>query len=111
MVAHRARGAGKKDVTPSGGDGHLRRSTTWAGLHPGDAVVVSGTGLRGATWSFVAHVTNATTGAEWVEVVGGRPGDRKIRSFAPEQLYPATRRGPRSGGAPSLASAPQLPLP
>ena len=50
----------------------LKRSTRWAGLRPGDPVQVDGTRLRGASWSFVAHVANAETGEEWVEVVGGR---------------------------------------
>jgi hypothetical protein len=85
----------------------LRRNTRWAGLQPGDAVRVTGTRLRGATWSFVAHVVNAETGEEWVEVVGGRKGDRAVRSFAPHQLYAASAR---PGRDPSLAEAPGLPL-
>ena len=52
----------------------LRRSTRWAGLRPGDPVQVDGTRLRGASWQFVAHVTNDETGDQWVEVVGGRAG-------------------------------------
>ena len=52
----------------------LRRSTRWAGLRPGDPVQVDGTRLRGASWQFVAHVTNGETGDQWVEVVGGRAG-------------------------------------
>ena len=47
----------------------LRRTTQWAGLNPGDPVQVEGTRLRGATWAFVAHVTNGETGEAWVEVV------------------------------------------
>lgn len=71
---------------------------------------VVGTRLRSATWSFVAFVRNTRTGDEWVEVVGGKPGDRKTRSFRPEQVYPPGKR--RAGGADraSLADAPQLPL-
>ncbi len=85
----------------------LRRSIRWAGLRPGDPVQVDGTRLRGATWEFVAHVKNAVTGEEWVEVVGGRPGDRAVRSFQPQQLYaPAARPGRDL----SLADAPGLPL-
>jgi len=55
----------------------------------------------------VAHVTNDVTGEAWVEVVGGRSGDRAVRSFRPDQLY-----GPsaRPGRDPSLADAPGLPL-
>jgi len=85
----------------------LRRITRWAGLRPGDPVQVEGTRLRGASWQFVAHVTNDVTGEAWVEVVGGRSGDRAVRSFRPDQLY-----GPsaRPGRDPSLADAPGLPL-
>ena len=85
----------------------LHRSTTWAGLRPGDPVRVDGGPARGATWSFVAHVANAVTGEEWVEVVGGRSGDRAVRSFRPDQLYAASAR---PGRDPSLADAPGLPL-
>ena len=88
---------------------HLRRSSTWAGLQAGSPVEVSGTRLRSATWSFVAHVVNITNGEEWVEVVGGKAGDRKVRSFRPEQIFaPEHRRAnePRL----SLAEAPQLPF-
>ncbi len=85
----------------------LRRNTTWAGLHPGDPVQVDGTRLRGASWEFVAHVVNGETGDEWVEVVGGRAGDRSVRSFRPGQLYAPTAR---PGRDPSLADAPGLPL-
>jgi hypothetical protein len=85
----------------------LRRSVRWAGLCPGDPVQVTGTRIRRATWSFVAHVANAETGEEWVEVVGGRSGDRAVRSFRPDQLYAATAH---PGRDPSLAEAPGLPL-
>jgi len=84
------------------------RSTTWAGLHPGDAVEVTGTRLRTASWSFVAHVRNTLTDEEWVEVVGGKHGDHNVRSFAPDRVYAPTRR--RTGAALSLAEAPQLPF-
>ena len=32
-------------------------------------------------------MTNGETGEAWVEVVGGRAGDRAVRSFRPDQLY------------------------
>ena len=104
----RRRTTASEEATPGGG--HLVRHDTWAGLRRGDPVEVSGTRLRSATWSFVAHVRNETTGIEWIEVVGGRPGDRKLRSFLPEQVFPpgAARAG-RSGPA-SLADAPRLPF-
>jgi hypothetical protein len=85
----------------------LRRTTCWAGLQTGDAVQVVGTRIRGASWSFVAHVTNIETGEEWIEVVGGRKGDRAVRSFRPDQLYASSAR---PGRDPSLAEAPGLPL-
>jgi hypothetical protein len=85
----------------------LQRTTRWAGLRSGDPVQVIGTRIRRASWSFVAHVANTETGEEWVEVVGGRPGDRAVRSFRPDQLYAASAR---PGRDPSLVEAPGLPL-
>lgn len=89
--------------------GRLARSEAWAGLRRGDPVEVEGTRLRSATWSFVAHVRNTATGEEWIEVVGGRPGDRKVRSFPPDQVYPP-RTAAKASRGPSLAQAPRLPL-
>ena len=85
----------------------LRRASHWAGLRRGDPVQVEGTRLRGASWEFVAHVTNDQTGETWVEVVGGRPGDHSVRSFRPDQLYAPSAR---PGHDASLAEAPGLPL-
>jgi hypothetical protein len=85
----------------------LRRNNRWAGLQSGDPVLVDGTRIRGASWTFVAHVSNLLTGEEWVEVVGGRSGDRTVRSFRPDQLYATSAR---PGRDPSLAVAPGLPL-
>jgi hypothetical protein len=85
----------------------LKRNAHWAGLAPGDPVQVTGTRMRGASWAFVAHVANTETGEVWVEVVGGRSGDRAVRSFSPEQIYAANAR---PGQDPSLADAPGLPL-
>ena len=85
----------------------LKRNLHWAGLRPGDPVQVQGTRIRGASWTFVAHVANTVTGEEWVEVVGGRSGDRAVRSFRPDQLFAASAR---PGKDPSLADAPGLPL-
>ncbi len=76
-------------------------------MKKGDRVEVDGTGLRSAEWEFVAHVTNTKTGEDWVEVVGGARGDRKVRSFAPGRIF-APDGGGRRG--PSLAEAPRLPL-
>ncbi len=103
------RGRAKHPVEPPAGrPSHLHRSQSWAGVRPGDAVEVTGTGLRSAAWEFVAHVRNDRTGGEWVEVVGGRPGDRMVRSFPPERVHPPRARPGRT--APSLMDAPQLPF-
>ena len=97
--------------------GHLERTESWNGLRAGDPVIVSGLSLRGASWEFRAHIVNRHNGTESVEVIGGRPGDRKIRSFGPERIFAVTART-RSRGTPdkaiagelSLSEAPQLPL-
>ena len=90
--------------------GNLYRSIVWAGLHKGDPVEVTDTRLRGANWEFVAHVRNVATGDEWIEVVGGRSGDRKLRSFSPERVFaPASKPRARAPRA-SLAEQPMLPL-
>jgi hypothetical protein len=79
-------------------------------------VVISGLSMRGATWEFRAHVRNRNNGTESVEVIGGRPGDRAIRSFEPGRVYAPTGAGRRrsaaraTDGELSLAEAPQLPL-
>ena len=78
--------------------------------------MVSGLSMRGATWEFRAHVVNRNNGTESVEVIGGRSGDRTIRSFGPDRIFAATgKRARRSttrtvSGQVSLAEAPQLPL-
>lgn len=90
--------------------GHLVRSTTWAGLSSGDAVVVNGVKERRQSWVFVAHVLNSRTSEEWIEVRGGRRGEAKGRSFAPEMIFPVSaKKGGRLVGN-SLDVAPQLPL-
>jgi hypothetical protein len=73
--------------------------------------------VRSAEWRFRAHVLNHHNGTESIEVVGGRPGETKIRSFGPERIFAVTRKkGSRTGGRNatagelSLAEAPQLPL-
>jgi hypothetical protein len=96
---------------------HLERSEAWNGLRVGDRVVVAGLPTRGATWEFRAHVRNTHNGSESVEVVGGRPGERTVRSVGPERIFAATgskkRKSPTAGvfrDQLSLADAPQLPL-
>lgn len=106
MTPHRKRAPAATDHFA----GKLRRQSTWAGLRSGDIVDVTGTRIRSAKWEFVAHVSNVVTGDEWIEVVGGRSGDRTLRSFRPERIFAPSnkqgRRDPRS----SLADAPRLPL-
>jgi len=90
--------------------GHLVRSTKWAGLSTGDPVVIDGVKELRQSWVFVAHVANAISGEEWIEVRGGRNGEAKGRSFRPELVFPATaKKGGRVVGQ-SLANAPQLPF-
>lgn len=74
---------------------------------------MDGVPLRSARWTFVAHVRNTRTQDEWVEVAGGSPGSHALRSFRPEQIYPASGSGASSrlrSKDPSLADAPRLPL-
>ncbi len=96
---------------------HLERSEAWHGLRAGDPVIVSGLRIRGADWEFRAHVLNRRNGTESVEVVGGRAGDRQVRSFEPHRIYAVsgargTRQSPDRAvaGRASLAEAPQLPF-
>jgi hypothetical protein len=85
---------------------NVTRHTSWAGLRPGDSVEIDDRRARRASFSFVAYVEHRTSGSSWVEVVGGRRGDRKLWSFRPEQVY-----APGAGGkGPSLDDAPRLPL-
>ena len=95
---------------------HLERSDNWHGLRSGDPVIVSGLRIRGAQWEFRAHVVNHKNETEFIEVVGGREGDRTIRSFGPERIFAVTGKNRRvdadksTAGRLSLADAPQLPL-
>lgn len=91
-------------------EGPLRRSGRWAGLVEGDAVAVDLPKERGSRFVFVAHVTHAHTGEEWVEVRGGSRGRERLRSFRPETIIPAPayRRSP-VGRAP-FTDAPRLPF-
>jgi hypothetical protein len=54
----------------------------------------------------VALVENLVSGESWVEVVGGKRGDRKLWSFRPEQIFAPGAKG----RGPSLAAAPRLDL-
>jgi hypothetical protein len=65
----------------------VERRDPWSGLRAGDRVDVLDPREPRATWAFVAHVTNVESGDSWVEVVGGRAGDTRRRSFRPEQLF------------------------
>ena len=90
--------------------GHLLRTTKWAGLSTGDPVVVDGSKELRQSWVFVAHVTNTETSEQWVEVRGGRRGEAKGRSFRPDAIFPlSAKKGGRVVGV-SFADAPQLPF-
>jgi len=97
------RAKGKVQALPD----HLHRSEEWNGLRRGDPVEIEGPVLRGATWRFLGYVRNERNDTESVEVIGGRPGEDRVRSFLPEQVFPV---GGRRTGRASLADAPQLPL-
>ncbi len=71
---------------------------------------MSGTRLRSAKWEFIADVRNVVTGDEWIEVVGGKSGDRKLRSFQPERVFAPATKHPRRSPRSSLADEPRLPL-
>jgi len=93
---------------------HLHRHETWNGLHAGDPVRIEGVRGRGMAWEFRAQVVNERNGSESIEVVGGRPGDRKVRSFAPDRVFAVKGRVRGRAGAAgvqlSLADEPQLPF-
>ncbi len=82
------------------------RSTTWAGLKAGDPVEIDDPRARRATYAFVAFVEHTGSKSSWVEVVGGRRGDRKLWSFRPDQVFAL---GDKKKGL-SLDQAPRLPL-
>jgi hypothetical protein len=91
-------------------NGSMVRLSSWHGVNSGEPVIVNSPKEKRLSWTFVAHVTNEATSAEWIEVRGGRKGESKGRSFRPELIFPASaRRGSRLVGQ-SLAVAPQLPL-
>jgi hypothetical protein len=111
------RSRGRSKAAASEASGHLERSENWNGVRAGDPVIVSGLRMRGATWEFRAHIRNRRNETESIEVVGGRAGDRRLRSFEPDRIFPVTgSRRARQGSSrspsdrPSLAEAPQLPL-
>jgi hypothetical protein len=86
---------------------HLHRREEWNGLRRGDPVEIDGVVSRGAAWRFLGYLRNERNGTESVEVIGGRPGEDRVRSFLPGQVFPV---GGRRTGRASLADAPQLPL-
>ena len=106
MTARRKRSKDTSGELP----GKFHRTSAWAGVNTGDVVEVIGTGIRSAKWEFVAHVRNVVTGDEWVEVVGGKVGDRKLRSFHPERVFAPAKKVGKSRARSSLADEPRLPL-
>ena len=72
-------------------------------MRRGDPVEIEGPVLRGAAWRFLGYVRNERNGAESVEVIGGRPGEDRVRSFLPEQVFPV---GGRKAGGPRWPTPP-----
>lgn len=107
MTAKARTDDGTGATAPGNHGNHLVHSQTWSGLLRGDPVRISGIRSKSASWAFLSHVVNTRTSEEWVEVVGGRPGERKVRSFRVDQVFPPGRSG---GDLPSLQEAPQLPF-
>jgi hypothetical protein len=87
-------------------DPKVRRHKSWAGVTAGDRVEIDDPRAKRATFEFVAFVEHLTNGETWIEVVGGRRGDRKLWSFRPDQVFPYSKKAEQ----PSLDSAPQLPF-
>lgn len=100
----------KRVPGPTDAGAKLHRVTEWAGVSKGETVEVAETGMRSAKWEFVAHVRNVATGDEWIEVVGGKGGDRVLRSFRPERVFAPGKKGRRAGPRSSLAEEPRLPF-
>lgn len=84
----------------------VKRTVHWAGLKAGDRVEIDDPRCARGTFEFVAFVEHLGNQSSWIEVVGGRRGDRKLWSFRPEQVFRVGRKG---RGA-SLLDEPQLPL-
>jgi len=96
----------KNGVVTDAPQGKVRRSTSWAGLRAGDPVSIDDARARRGSFEFVAFVEHLENGQSWVEVVGGKRGDRKLWSFRPEQVF---RPGAKGQGL-SLAEEPGLPF-
>jgi len=88
------------------GESNVVRHETWAGLRPGDKVEIDDRRARRGTYFFLAYVEHRSNGTRWVDVVGGRNGDRKLWSFRPDQVFAS---GELARGI-SLEQAPKLPL-
>jgi hypothetical protein len=88
----------------------VERREQWSGVRAGDRVDVLDPREKRASWTFAAHVTNVESGDSWVEVVGGRAGDPRRRSFRPEQLFPFRSIRAGSPTAAPLCDAPLLNL-
>jgi hypothetical protein len=82
------------------------RHDTWAGLRVGDEVEIKDRRARRGRFYFLAYVEHRSNGTRWVDVVGGRNGDRKLWSFLPDQVFAS---GESARGV-SLEHAPRLPL-
>ena len=105
MTGHAVLSAKQKEMSETGASHNVRQST-WSGLRAGDRVEIDDPRARRGVFEFVAFVQNSATKASWVEVVGGKRGDRKLWSFRPDQVFAPGDKGK----GPSLEEAPRLPF-
>jgi hypothetical protein len=102
--------ATRRRKVAAAGPTHLVREEAWAGVKEGEQVDVLDARATRASWRFEAFVTNTESGESWVEVIGGRAGEERRRSFRPEQLYPSGSIRAGTPTAAPLCDAPRLAL-
>jgi hypothetical protein len=69
--------------------GLVLRTAEWEGFSGGQRVIVldhDGHKMRGVAFWFRAHCRNRRTGAEWIEVFGGRNGHQTSRAFSLDRV-------------------------
>lgn len=71
------------------------RTTEYLTYKEGDKVIVLDEGGRkipAVTFEFRCHAVNTKTGAEWLEVYGGKHGHHTSRAFKIERVEPSRTR-------------------